>query len=500
MSYRIDYVDYERLSISFLDKIETDSEENIFTVLIGKNGSGKSRVLSEIVNVLCSIYVDNTLLKRDIGTVSQYKQDDHNSSLSITSNKVHSKIQVHGRSIIKYKSINKDLVCPKKIIAASTSPFDKFPEEISYFSGRKESQVIYNYYGIEDRSKNKALLSLVQKLFFSVADNSLISNKPTIKKLLGFLGLESHFEINFRLKHGIGKFMSNLSAMSTNEFMNYISSAAQRDLSFLYKKYDINLKKLRDAFFTLNDYCIKHDFSRIITFEIFYDSLKVDSRTKKFISDIKILADIGILTVNDVIVNRKPSRDKDGWSWWREDSVRFSINDASSGQQCILLNVLGIAASIEDNSLILIDEPEISLHPEWQETYIQLLIDSFTHIKGCHFIVATHSPQIVSNLREENCFISLIETGHCISSQHFINKSADFQLATLFDAPGLGNEYLNRIAVNILTALSNGTFNLKDYSDDLELLKKNRSKIENEDNVRKLIDLALEITGRFFKC
>lgn len=497
MSYRISYVDYERLSISFLDDIESDNNENIFTILIGKNGSGKSRILSSIANILCSVYVNNKLLKRDIGTVSQYKQDEHHSSISITSGETHSKIEVHGRSITIDNFLNKAHLCPNKIIAASTSPFDKFPQEDIYFSGKNNNPLFYSYYGIEDRSKNKALLALVQKLFFSVAENSLTNNKYTVSKLLSFLGFEPHFEIHFRLKHGIGKFMNNLETMNVREFMNYVSSAAQRDLSYLHNKYDISYLKLKNAFITLGDYCTKHDFSRVISFDVSYDSLRINSTTKKFLSDIQILADIGVLVINDIIVHRVTSRDKDGWAWWQEETESFSINDASSGQQCILLNVLGIAASIEDNSLILIDEPEISLHPEWQETYIQLLMDSFTHIKGCHFIVATHSPQIVSNLRAKNCFVSLIESGRSISSQNFINKSADFQLATIFDAPGLGNEYLKRIAVNVLSALSNGTFSLKTFEADIIILEKNRSKIEEDDSARKLIDLALEIAGRF---
>ncbi|WP_337928874.1 AAA family ATPase [Xenorhabdus sp. PR6a] len=175
------------------------------------------------------------------------------------------------------------------------------------------------------------------------------------------------------------------------------------------------------------------------------------------------------------------------------------MNDASSGQQCILLNVFGIAASIEDDSLILIDEPEISLHPEWQETYIHLLMEVFTHIKGCHFIIATHSPQIISNLSEKNCFVTLIENGDIIPAKSYVNKSADFQLATLFEAPGVENEYLKRIAVNILTVLSNGTYDKNDNSSDLELLIKNRNKIDENDSVRKLIDLALEIERKLQK-
>ena len=227
MSFRIRYVNFEGMSIPFYNDADSNND-NLYTVLIGKNGSGKSRVLSIITNTLCSIYVGNKLLKRDIGTLSQYKQDEHYSSLSISSMGSDVKIEIHGRSIIS--SFDRDMVCPKKIIAASTSPFDKFPRKSVYFSGSDGSANFYNYYGLDDNSKNKALLLLVEKLFFSVADTYLSENKYTIGKLLGFLGFESDFEIHFRLKHGINKFMRNLSGMTDREFMSYVSAASQKEL------------------------------------------------------------------------------------------------------------------------------------------------------------------------------------------------------------------------------------------------------------------------------
>ncbi|MBY8186655.1 ATP-binding protein [Vibrio fluvialis] len=34
---------------------------------------------------------------------------------------------------------------------------------------------------------------------------------------------------------------------------------------------------------------------------------------------------------------------------------------------------LGIISSIDDDALILIDEPEISLHPSWQQKFVEIL-------------------------------------------------------------------------------------------------------------------------------
>ncbi|MGR2836454.1 AAA family ATPase, partial [Vibrio vulnificus] len=74
-----------------------------------------------------------------------------------------------------------------------------------------------------------------------------------------------------------------------------------------------------------------------------------------------------------------------------DDNRKFvDFTSASSGEQCLALMLLGIASQIEDGSLICIDEPEISLHPEWQEEFIPLLESLFSNYTGCHFLIATH--------------------------------------------------------------------------------------------------------------
>lgn len=140
----------------------------------------------------------------------------------------------------------------------------------------------------------------------------------------------------------------------------------------------------------------------------------------------------------------------------------------------------------------MIDEPEVSLHPEWQEVYIELLMDVFSHKKGCHFIIATHSPQIISNLKKDNCFITTLENGKTYHAKDFINKSADFQLATLMETPGHENEYLKRLAVNILSKISaNEELSDQDINDVL-WLKDISKNLEPNDTVMFLIGLIVK--------
>lgn len=70
-------------------------------------------------------------------------------------------------------------------------------------------------------------------------------------------------------------------------------------------------------------------------------------------------------------------------------------SDLSTGEQLVLANVARVLSRIERSSLILIDEPEMGLHPAWQSSFIPLLEATLPSYYGCHFILATHSPHIV---------------------------------------------------------------------------------------------------------
>jgi predicted ATP-binding protein involved in virulence len=49
----------------------------------------------------------------------------------------------------------------------------------------------------------------------------------------------------------------------------------------------------------------------------------------------------------------------------------------------------------ESNDIILIDEPEISLHVSWQKVFVRDLL-AVSDIQHISFLLATHSPQIIN--------------------------------------------------------------------------------------------------------
>ena len=92
----------------------------------------------------------------------------------------------------------------------------------------------------------------------------------------------------------------------------------------------------------------------------------------------------------------------------------ISFFSLSHGERSILLANALIYESIIENKnqeiLICLDEPDLSLHPEWQKRYINELIKMFSkQNKSLHFLITSHSPFILSDLPKEN--VIFLENG-----------------------------------------------------------------------------------------
>lgn len=75
-----------------------------------------------------------------------------------------------------------------------------------------------------------------------------------------------------------------------------------------------------------------------------------------------------------------------------------NCNAMSSGEFNMLCTIIGtLSASENGKTMVLIDEPEISQHPNWQMQIIDMLDKCLSDSK-CHFIIATHSHFLVSDL------------------------------------------------------------------------------------------------------
>lgn len=94
-------------------------------------------------------------------------------------------------------------------------------------------------------------------------------------------------------------------------------------------------------------------------------------------------------------------------------------NDLSHGEKVLfgqLLNInYYINASQAKNLLFLFDEPETSLHPQWQKNYIKEVHTLFSEAnKNIHFVFASHSPFLLSDIPNQDIiFIDKDKDDNC---------------------------------------------------------------------------------------
>lgn len=133
--------------------------------------------------------------------------------------------------------------------------------------------------------------------------------------------------------------------------------------------------------------------------------------------------------------------------------------EPSAGQSLLLSMILRIASAIQPNSLILIDEPEIGLHPEWQSSLIDLLRESLPQARGCHFVLATHSPYVALAAAT----ISVPKRNEASEMQKFTplltdhrGMSIEMLIYQVFGAQVIGNTSVNTDLTTVIGWLSTG--------------------------------------------
>ena len=79
----------------------------------------------------------------------------------------------------------------------------------------------------------------------------------------------------------------------------------------------------------------------------------------------------------------------------RQKGKEIPLNCLSSGEKNILFVYFELLFNTSGFDVILIDEPEISLHIEWQERFIDDIL-KISSLSDIQVIIATHSPNIVN--------------------------------------------------------------------------------------------------------
>ncbi len=85
-----------------------------------------------------------------------------------------------------------------------------------------------------------------------------------------------------------------------------------------------------------------------------------------------------------------------GYAFLKSRDGTIDFDSLSSGEKHLFLMYYNLIFKADKTTLVLIDEPEISLHIEWQESFLDELM-KIEEMTGLQAIIATHSPYIVGS-------------------------------------------------------------------------------------------------------
>ncbi|SDZ70591.1 AAA domain-containing protein, putative AbiEii toxin, Type IV TA system [Variovorax sp. YR266] len=433
------------------------SDRNTFTVIVGRNGTGKSRLLRSLVINLIGDSVDPIAFAKEERL----------------------------RSNLDYVGTVDTVHRPSKVICVSTSPFDRFPLfRRDYVTDR------YSYLGLRGLPSTNlgvAYLSRIVSALIGAAARSR-AQASAISKVLRYLGYEEELEATFLPPSA--RFLEELvAAKHPQEFLyEYIQRPSPFPIHDSHLVAPRQLLGLEPE--QLSE--VLGIAARMVTrlprgrayITVGARGVKVRADWDCSPDEVILLANSGLLKHKEVVLSKR-------------SFGPFLLHEASSGEQAVVMSLLGIGSQIADGALICIDEPEVCLHPEWQEKYIELLFRTFNSYRGCHFVIATHSPQIVAQLPDGNCYVMAMEDGVARRAARYAHRSIDFQLAEVFNAPGYKNEYLNRIALNVFARVSKSKELDPRSHADLETLRRAFPELRPDDPLRDLV-AALEELARTY--
>jgi len=375
-----------RLSIenvrSFLDRREISFDGNI-SILIGPNGGGKTNLLDTLVGMLRR-YVFNApyYVPSPTNEEPDRWETRYNDSLNQLTFEKHAAARLSGQAIELELEISTQDVENMRAIQ-----FDA----VDIRKGLNRKFYPDPWQGVEEWDVSK--IAAGERVTAVWRDGSL--QQPADKSARDFLAYLHIFEGDNTLRAQVGKAALQLPMiyLPVNRAANGFNSAVG-----LSGWNDHEQKRASDA-------ASSRSASNIVSlaigrmaqrFRLLQEESNVDARTKfredpnlqALSSELKSLGYTWELITVDPLNNSYDVR-------LTKQGTSFLVSAASSGERELLTYLFAIFALNVRNAVIIVDEPELHLHPRWQ-TALFALFDKLSKSTGNQFIIATHSPTFIS--------------------------------------------------------------------------------------------------------
>jgi predicted ATPase len=454
---------------------DKDSKEGPYvTLLIGPNGTGKSQVLELIIEIFNILAASQEKRKK----VQNFKHD-FQFIYFIDSDEIKFRsIKNEDEAWLNKKPIDFfQIPLPKKFLASAINLTDRFP---NLTKSRKIYNKSYEYLGIRAASNNAFINTHIKNLItrFTIAISDQ-TNLNRFKILFNHLNLKQEIGLTLmagpRLKldrknGGIPDYLTSQDKLE-KYFREYISKMkTQNKMTIRYENYLrlINDKSYRQKvidFVSSNQNLFNKKRKGDIKYHIqvkFSDA----SLIHQFLSEAEQISFLGDL---DLLVFEKLSLQR--------IDTKYSFDQASSGEHHILSSFISMLATIQKDSVVMVDEPEISLHPNWQIQYMNLLQSAFSDFQDCHFIISTHSHFLVTDLvPNKSTIISFsfdakgtVENETITFETH--GWSTENILYRVFGVSSVRNHYLEMDVRNLLSLISSKSQSPKDFVQMARIIK-----------------------------
>jgi hypothetical protein len=373
---------------------------------------------------------------------------------------------------------------PRKVIVLTTTPFDKFrlSRAIRNMPNGSDPDYseIYTYLGLRDRTGRASTTAAIYRALEGLFDASKSSDERRLRiaDVFEFLGYHANIEVTYRVSAQRDHILKSLVAgVPLNDILGPARSSRPQPIDRL-REDEEELEAVRRTGIEFLERAHGHEVRLRADFRGYSDD-------DQFFRDIQRLRRLGFVQMTTVVVRRL------------QDQAVLDLRLASSGELGIVTGFLGLASAIGPDSLVFVDEPEISLHPEWQSGYVELLTRTFAHYRGCHFVLATHSPLVLADINPQASNVVSLDPRRrrAEDARGYAGKSYDFLLATAFDEPGKNNLYLKEEIIKALRLAADGKTSTQAFTSSLTILTESLPRIDAKSPVARLILELKEAAG-----
>lgn len=388
-----------------------DFKDKDVTIITGPNGFGKSTIL-KIIDAVSkgNIFYISTLMFEKIEL-----NFDQNVSICFQKN--------DEKFFVDNLLINSDIINYEPIQIRRRFPWIRYKDKGVFVDLRNNTVIEEKYlqtycalsYGFNDENnlrdllKNQELIDKINSIKLLTGNVRLISEQRLFRKEFSFEEREKVVdtitELPDKLKTEISKVSEEYASKASRLDSTYpkrlfaatIGLQGQEEyrkcLDVANKKFEkLNQYKLVDMSIIDEPYYKKeHSTALKIYFDDFSEKHEVfEKLIKKLDAFTKIINDR--FSFKRICISRQEG-------FYIEDidnGKRIGLDQLSSGEKQEIVLFYDLIFGIKEGLLLLIDEPEISLHIAWQKKFLDDLLD-VADVGDVKVIVATHSPQIISN-------------------------------------------------------------------------------------------------------